>query len=550
MKIVIYQTSDIHGYIYPTDYLSEQSLGLLKIGSYILEDEKNYDASLKIDCGDMIQGSPLANYLHMQVLGNVLLDGMEKIGYDAYVIGNHEFNYGKAYLHCAYQKIEEKILNANIEGLDLKTKPYQIFNFSGFKVAVIGLTTAFIPNWEQSKNIDGIRFHNPVEVYAKYEKELKEQADLIVVAYHGGFECSLDEQMKSTEKQTKENQGSEMIRRFKSIDVLLSGHQHRGFVTMVDDVSLDEQMKSTEKQTKENQGSEMIRRFKSIDVLLSGHQHRGFVTMVDDVVCAQPHHNGMSFVKLVIDTVTMAKTVELIEVKHLNLPLNQELEQCYRIHQENCLNYLAQPIGHINQSMLISDVFSARLKGHMFMNFIHQVQLEVSGAQLSVASLFDQAIGFDQSISLKDVMLNYPYPNTLKVIRLKGKKIKEAIEKSATYFMLEDGNVSINEVFVKPKVQNYNYDFFGGLQYWIDLRRSFGNRVVKMLFEGEEMNLDADYEVVLSNYRLSNTSVYPCYENAECIKEIDMDISTILVDYLHSHPDVEITEKNNFKIIY
>lgn len=50
MKIVIYQTSDIHGYIYPTDYLSEQSLGLLKIGSYILEDEKNYDASLKIDC--------------------------------------------------------------------------------------------------------------------------------------------------------------------------------------------------------------------------------------------------------------------------------------------------------------------------------------------------------------------------------------------------------------------------------------------------------------------------------------------------------------------
>lgn len=503
MKIVIYQTSDIHGYIYPTDYLSEQSLGLLKIESYILEDEKNYDASLKIDCGDMIQGSPLANYLHMQVLGNVLLDGMEKIGYDAYVIGNHEFNYGKAYLHCAYQKIEEKILNANIEGLDLKTKPYQIFNFSGFKIAVIGLTTAFIPNWEQSKNIEGIRFHNPVEVYAKYEKELKEQADLIVVAYHGGFECSLDEQMKSTEKQTKENQGSEMIRRFKSIDVLLSGHQHRGFVTMV-----------------------------------------------DDVVCAQPHHNGMSFVKLVIDTVTMEKKVELIEVKHLNLSLNQELEQCYRIHQENCLNYLAQPIGHINQSMLISDVFSARLKGHMFMNFIHQVQLEVSGAQLSVASLFDQAIGFDQSISLKDVMLNYPYPNTLKVIRLKGKKIKEAIEKSATYFMLEDGNVSINEVFVKPKVQNYNYDFFGGLQYWIDIRRPFGDRVVKMLFEGEEMNLDADYEVVLSNYRLSNTSVYPCYENAECIKEIDMDISTILVDYLHSHPDVEITEKNNFKIIY
>ena len=49
MKIVIYQTSDLHGYIYPTNYVNDQPLGFLKIASYILNDEKNYDAELIAD---------------------------------------------------------------------------------------------------------------------------------------------------------------------------------------------------------------------------------------------------------------------------------------------------------------------------------------------------------------------------------------------------------------------------------------------------------------------------------------------------------------------
>ena len=39
MKIVIYQTSDLHGYIYPTNYVNDKPLGFLKIASYILNDE-------------------------------------------------------------------------------------------------------------------------------------------------------------------------------------------------------------------------------------------------------------------------------------------------------------------------------------------------------------------------------------------------------------------------------------------------------------------------------------------------------------------------------
>ena len=101
----------------------------------------------------------------------------------------------------------------------------------------------------------------------------------------------------------------------------------------------------------------------------------------------------------------------------------------------------------------MDDIFQARLNGHPFINFLHQVQLEASGADFSVLSLFDTAIGFK-----KNVLINYPYPNTLMVLKVKGSKLKEAVEKAATYFVVDNGKVKISDGFLIPKVQNYNYE--------------------------------------------------------------------------------------------
>jgi len=60
-KLKIYFTSDIHGYIYPTNYRddTEKNMGILNI---INQFEKDGN-TLIIDGGDTIQGSPLTNYL-------------------------------------------------------------------------------------------------------------------------------------------------------------------------------------------------------------------------------------------------------------------------------------------------------------------------------------------------------------------------------------------------------------------------------------------------------------------------------------------------------
>lgn len=504
MKLAIYQTSDLHGFVYPTNYITDQPLGILKIGSYILKDEKNYDASLKVDCGDLIQGSVLTNYLSRKDFeNNPIIQGLEKINYDAYVLGNHEFNYGLDYLSNSYTEISNKVINANIKGLPFDTKPYKIFDFNGFKIGCIGLTTSFIPNWENENNIKNIEFLDPVSMYAKYEKELKEKSDLIIVCYHGGFERSLDDHMIPTESLTKENQGSELLEQFDSIDIILSGHQHRSFITKV-----------------------------------------------KGVICSQPLNNGQTFTKIVLDTDTKEMNYELVDVSLLKDDINEDLEKIFTNIQGDLKDFLDTEIGHLDKDIIIYDIFLARLKGHPFINLLHQIQLDISNADFSALSLFDCAIGFKKDITIKDVLINYPYANTLKVLKIKGHQLKEAIEKSATYFVVENNEVHISEDFLLPKVQNYNYDTYGGLTYEIDLSKKFGDRVISMKKNNETINMDDDYTIVLSNYRASNTSVYPAYENAEILKEINLDMSEIIMDYLQKKDKIELVDESNYVVKY
>lgn len=503
MKLVIYHTSDLHGYVYPTDYVKDAPLGILKIASFIHKDEKNYDASLKIDCGDLVQGSPLTHYLYKQQPSeNVITKGMEAIGYDVYVLGNHEFNYGMDYLRTAYGPLKNKLLNANIEGLPLGSKPYGIFTYGGCRIACIGLTTAYIPNWEQKQNIEGLVFHNPVEMYRRYENELKQQADIIMVCYHGGFEKSVDEEMVPTEKLTKENQASELLEEFDSIDILLTGHQHRPIMAKV----------------------------------------RG-------VICSQTLHNGQTFSKIVLDTETKEMRGELLAAADVKEPLLGEYETIFHDTQAKLKVYLNQKIGQFKGGMRITDVRDARLYGHPLVNLVHKVQLEASHADISVTSLFDNAIGFSDTVSIRDVLINFPFPNTLRVLKINGHTLKAAMEKSATYFDLNHGGVTVNNAFLKPKKQSYNYDMFGGVEYEVDLKKPYYHRVTALWYHGEPMDLDGEYHVVMNNYRASNTSVYPCYENAEVVREINTDISQLIIDYIQRNPLMEADWNQNYTFL-
>ena len=504
MKLAIYHTTDLHGHVFPTNYVKDMNLGMLKIFSYIKNDRENYDDSLLLDGGDLVQGTVLTNFLTKSKFdNNPILELLERVNYDAYILGNHEFNYGLDYLYKSYDLVKDKLINSNIEGFKLGQTPYRIFEKAGLKICVFGATTSYIPNWEQDKNIENLKFLNPIELYAKYEKEMKEKSDMIIVLYHGGFEKSLEDNITPTEP--------------------LKG---------------------------ENQGSEFIETFDSIDLMLTGHQHRSFITEIKGVISSQPINNGVNFTKIVYDTDTKTFDYELIDVESLNQDIYPEFEEIFKDTNVELYEYLAKIIGNIDQEIEIKDHFDVRLNGHPCINLIHEVQMDAINADFSSTTLFDSAIGFKKDISIRDVLVNYPYPNTLKVLEVSGQDIKDVIEISSEYFIINDnGEIDLNPKFQKPKLRNYIYDFYYGLDYIVDLKRDLGDRVISMKKDGVDIDLDKKYRIILNNYRASNTSEYPPYEGKPLVEESPFDMSELMISYIQKKKNLKANFDKNFKFL-
>lgn len=232
-NIAFYVVSDVHGYIFPTDFTSRnqyQPMGLLLANHVIEQDRRQYDQSFKIDNGDFLQGSPFCNYLIAHSgSSQPLVDFYNRMAFDFGTLGNHEFNYGLPYLKDTLRRLNYPVLCANIYENDstLTDNGVKYFQVGDQTVGVIGLTTQFIPHWEQPEHIQSLTFHSAFEILQQYLPEMKRHADIIVVCYHGGFEKDL-ESGTPTEVLTGENEGYAMLEAFsKDIDIFITGHQHR-----------------------------------------------------------------------------------------------------------------------------------------------------------------------------------------------------------------------------------------------------------------------------------------------------------------------------------
>ena len=60
--------------------------------------------------------------------------------------------------------------------------------------------------------------------------------------------------------------------------------------------------------------------------------------------------------------------------------------------------------------------------------------------------------------------------------------------------------------------------------------------------------MDKTYTIVLNNYRASNTSIYKAYEGCNVVKEINLDMSEIIIDYIQNHKKIIVDDKKNYFI--
>ncbi len=197
--ISILHTTDLHGHILPTsDYNGNPDCGgLARCVTQIRRWRDQNPNSILIDVGDVYQGTEVG----LRSKGELMIDLFNYLKYDAWIIGNHEFDWGMQPFQQALQRSAMPVLAANtvLEGKAAgefpdaqhpfaKIQPFILKQVAGIKLAIIGVTTPGMPFWLRPEFTHGIDFQYPVEpVRRAIARAKNEGADAIVLTGHMGL---------------------------------------------------------------------------------------------------------------------------------------------------------------------------------------------------------------------------------------------------------------------------------------------------------------------------------------------------------------------------
>ncbi len=170
--------------------------------------------SLLLDGGDVNTGVPESDLQDAEPD----FKGMNRLGYDAMAVGNHEFDKPLAVLEKQRGWVNFPMLSANIyQGGKRLFKPYTTFNLGGVRVAVLGLTTDDTWKLVNPDGIRGVEFRKPADEARALMPELKAQADIVIAATHMGHYADGAHGVNAPGD-------VEMARAVKGFDLIVGGH--------------------------------------------------------------------------------------------------------------------------------------------------------------------------------------------------------------------------------------------------------------------------------------------------------------------------------------
>ena len=409
---------------------------------------------------------------------------MNRCGYDYVTLGNHDFNYGMAYLDSYLDALHARCVCQNVRRADGSTRfPARVHTLeNGLRVGIVGIVTDYVNIWERPEHLSGITIEDPLPAAASALAALKGNVDLTVCVYHGGFERDLAS--GRTLSATRENVAYRIC-------------QELGF-----------------------------------DILLTGHQHMSVPgQMVQGTFVVQPSDKGQEFLKVeaaVSDDGAQFSSRTI----HAGGPCRPEWLAEFSGMERGAQDWLDEVVGHLPEPMTIDTPLHMAASGNPLADLFNTVQLLASGAQISVTSLANDPAGLPQTVRRRDILNAYPYTNTLTVMQITGAVLRRAMERSAEYFTKgEDGSLAISDAFLKPKVEHYNYDYYAGVHYVFDCSRPVGQRVTELSVNGAPVVDEDVFTACLSSYRASGTGGYDCYSGCLVLREIGTEMSDLLLDF-------------------
>ncbi|EOI3566828.1 bifunctional 2',3'-cyclic-nucleotide 2'-phosphodiesterase/3'-nucleotidase [Cronobacter dublinensis] len=520
----ILETTDLHSNMMDFDYYKDaptEKFGLVRTASLINAARQEAVNSVLVDNGDLIQGSPLGDYMAAKGLkdGDVhpVYKAMNTLDYAVGNLGNHEFNYGLDYLHKALAGANFPYVNANI--IDAKTQkplftPYliketQVKDKDGkphtLKIGYIGFVPPQIMTWDKANLSGKVTVNDITETARKYVPQMRaEGADLVVVVAHSGLSAE-------PYKALAEN-SVYYLSQVPGVDAILFGHAHAVFPG---------KDFATIKGADIAQGT-----LNGVPAVMPGMwgDHLGIVDLV---------LNNDDGKWKVTQSKAEARPVYDAQAKKSLAAEDQNLVKVLKADHDATREFVGQPVGNSADPMysylaLVQDDPTVQVVNNAQKAYVeHFIQGDPDLAQLPVLSAAapfkvggrkNDPASFVEvekgQLTLRNAADLYLYPNTLVVVKATGAEVKEWLECSAGQF----NQIDVNSAKPQPLLnwdgfRTYNFDVIDGVKYQIDVTQPAkydgecqtvnpkAERIKHLTFNGKPIDPNATFLVATNNYR-------------------------------------------------
>ena len=559
VKLRILETTDLHMNLLSYDYYQDTATdqyGLARTVTLIKAARAEAPNSLLFDNGDLLQGNPLGDFVaKVQPLQDGQVHSaykvMNRLGYDAANIGNHDFNYGLPFLRRALAGAGFPYVNANVYVDDADQAgpkarhaftPYvlldrQLVDAAGvvhpIKVGVIGFVPPQIMQWDKN-NLEGRVVVRDIAATARrYVPEMRAQGASIVIAIpHSGLE-------RTWSGELAENEVGQLTE-VPGIDAILFGHSHAEFP-----------------------GPDFANRPR-VDIA------RGTINGVPAVMPGRwGDHLGV--IDFTLDhsadgwkVVTSQSSIRPIydrAAKRSLAAADPMVEQAIGEEHTRTLDYIR---GRVAVSSAPIYSYFAQVADDPSVQVVSNAQIAyvkraMQGTDYEKLPVLSAAAPFKTGgrqgwnyytdipagpLALKNIADLYMYPNTVKAMLLTGAQVREWIEMSAGQFRRIDPKGAARQPLLDEGFRSYNFDTLDGVSYELDVTqpaRYTGNgalaapdahRVQNLRYQGKPVEPDARFIVATNNYRAYGGGNFPGLVAANVVLDAPDENRQVLVDYL------------------
>lgn len=474
VTLKLIETSDVHGCYYPYDFIRRHSVqgSLARVSALVGEMRKTYgDRLILMDNGDILQGQPVAyyyNYIDTTSV-HVVADMLNYMHYDVATMGNHDIEAGHAVYDRWVSQCKFPVLGANI--MDVKTgktylPPYKVIEREGVKVVVLGMITPAIPSWLPEQLWSGLRFEDMETSARKWVKWIqeKEKPDVLIGLFHAGPEGNkLDNVV--------ENGSGDVARRVPGFDVVFMGHDH---------------VRTCQKIINEAGDSVLL-----VDPA-------NMAKVVADVTVKVVKKDGK----------VIRKSVEGKLASVDRYAPDEAFLKTFEKQYQATADFVSRKIGRINKTITTKDAYFGP---SAFIDLIHQLQLDITGADVSFCAPLSFAAEIKEGdIYVSDMFNLYKYENMLYTMTLTGKEIKDFLEMSYAIWTNQmkspdDHLMLLNEKdkgFGRFKDPSFNFDSAAGILYTVDVTKPQGEKInIRSMADGTPFRMDKMYKVAVNSYR-------------------------------------------------